>query len=265
MPLVWAAALGAGAAIGLILGLVGAGGSIIAVPLLVYVVGVPDAHAAIGTAAVAVSLSALLGLAGHARAGTVKWNCAAVFAAAGSAGAWVGAQAGKATDPDLLLALFGLLMVAVGISMLRPRKGAPWTFDVAGLARDLARLRADDGPVLVPVFDRGLDLSRAAAREIGPEVRIVIVEGNYLLLDQAPWDGLAPFWDVTLALDVPEAELHRRLVARWLEHGHDPDAAEARAQANDLPNARTVVRQSRPADRVLSGAQPAVRPEPSIR
>ena len=147
----------------------------------------------------------------------------------------------------------------------RPRKGAPWTFDVAGLARDLARLRADDGPVLVPVFDRALDLSRAAAREIGPKVRIVIVEGNYLLLDQAPWDGLAPFWDVTLALDVPEDVLRSRLIARWLEHGHDPAAAEARALANDLPNAQTVARHSRPAERVLSGVQPAVRPEPSIR
>jgi uncharacterized membrane protein YfcA len=125
MPPVWLAGLGAGAVIGLILGLVGAGGSIIAVPLLVYVVGVPDAHAAIGTAAVAVSLSALLGLAGHARAGTVKWNCALVFAVSGSLGAWAGAQAGKATDPDLLLALFGFLMLGVGVSMLRPRKGEP--------------------------------------------------------------------------------------------------------------------------------------------
>ena len=114
-----------GAAIGLVLGLIGAGGSIIAVPLLVYVGGVPDAHAAIGTAAVAVSLSALLGLAGHARSGTVKWNCALVFAAAGSAGAWFGAQLGKSTDPDLLLALFGLLMLVVGASMLRPRRSAP--------------------------------------------------------------------------------------------------------------------------------------------
>lgn len=117
-------AIAAGAAIGLILGLVGAGGSILAVPLLVWLVGVPDAHAAIGTAAVAVSLSALLGLAGHARAGTVKWRCAAVFAAGGVVGAWLGAQAGKATDPDLLLALFGLLMLAVGASMLRRRGGA---------------------------------------------------------------------------------------------------------------------------------------------
>lgn len=147
----------------------------------------------------------------------------------------------------------------------RPRKGAPWTFDVAGLARDLARLRADDGPVLVPVFDRRLDLARAAAREIGPEVRLVIVEGNYLLLDQAPWDGLAPFWDVTLALDVPEDVLRTRLIARWLDHGHDPAAAEARALANDLPNALTVARQSRAADLTLGSGQPAGLPDPSIR
>jgi uncharacterized membrane protein YfcA len=125
MPAAVLPALIAGAAIGLILGLIGAGGSILAVPLLVYVVGVPDVHAAIGTAAVAVSLSALLSLAGHARAGTVKWRCALVFAGAGSLGAWLGARAGKATDPDLLLALFGLLMLAVGISMLRPRKSEP--------------------------------------------------------------------------------------------------------------------------------------------
>jgi uncharacterized membrane protein YfcA len=125
MPALLAPALLAGAAIGLILGLIGAGGSILAVPLLVYLVGVPDVHAAIGTAAVAVSLSALMGLAGHARAGTVKWNCALVFAATGSLGAWVGARAGKATDPDLLLALFGLLMLGVGLSMLRPRRADP--------------------------------------------------------------------------------------------------------------------------------------------
>ncbi|MGL6043205.1 MAG: sulfite exporter TauE/SafE family protein [Sandaracinobacteroides sp.] len=124
MPILLPALL-AGAAIGLILGLIGAGGSILAVPLLVYVVGVPDVHAAIGTAAVAVSINALLSLAGHARAGTVKWGCALVFAAAGSLGALAGARAGKATDPDILLALFGLLMLGVGLSMLRKRRTVP--------------------------------------------------------------------------------------------------------------------------------------------
>jgi hypothetical protein len=141
MPALLLPALAAGVAIGLVLGLLGAGGSIIAVPLLVYVVGVPDAHAAIGTAAVAVSLSALLGLWGHARAGTVKWNCALVFAAAGSLGAFLGARAGKATDPDLLLALFGLLMLAVGASMLRPKRSAP---DPA------VKLTRESAPTLLP-------------------------------------------------------------------------------------------------------------------
>jgi uncharacterized protein len=117
-------ALGSGAAIGLILGLVGGGGSIVAVPLLVYGVGVRSPHMAIGTAAVAVALNALTGLAGHARAGTVKWPCALVFAASGALGAALGAEAGKAMDGARLLALFGAMMVVVGLAMLRPRRSA---------------------------------------------------------------------------------------------------------------------------------------------
>jgi hypothetical protein len=115
-------ALSAGAAIGLILGLVGGGGSIIAVPLLVYVVGVSSPHAAIGTAAVAVALNALAGLAGHARAGTVKWPCALTFSLAGVIGASIGAHLGKAMDGQRLLALFGAMMIVIGLSMLRPRR-----------------------------------------------------------------------------------------------------------------------------------------------
>ncbi len=116
------AALATGAVIGLVLGLVGGGGSILAVPLLVYVVGVPSAHAAIGTAAVAVALNAATGLVGHARAGNVKWPCALVFAAAGVLGAAFGAEAGKAFDGARLLSLFGALMILVGAVMLRQRR-----------------------------------------------------------------------------------------------------------------------------------------------
>ena len=133
----------------------------------------------------------------------------------------------------------------------RPRKGAPWTFDVGGLARDLQRLAADDGAVLVPVFDRSLDLSRAAAREIGPRTRLVLVEGNYLLLDEAPWHALGRFWDASVALEVPEPVLKARLMQRWLDHDHTPEQAEARVEANDLPNARQVLAGSRPADLVI--------------
>ena len=114
-----------GAAIGLILGLVGGGGSILAVPLLVHVVGLRSPHVAIGTAAIAVGLNAAMGLVGHARAGHVKWRCGLVFASAGVAGALTGAALGKAYDGQKLLFLFGALMVVVGLSMLRKRTAEP--------------------------------------------------------------------------------------------------------------------------------------------
>ncbi|KWV95205.1 sulfite exporter TauE/SafE family protein [Erythrobacter sp. AP23] len=116
-------ALLSGALIGFVLVLVGGGGSILAVPLLVYFVGVGQPHMAIGTAAVAVALNAATGLVGHARAGNVRWACAASFAVSGMIGAALGAEAGKAFDGDKLLALFGILMVVVGALMLRERKG----------------------------------------------------------------------------------------------------------------------------------------------
>ncbi|HVZ14430.1 MAG TPA: sulfite exporter TauE/SafE family protein [Bauldia sp.] len=112
-----------GAAVGFSLGLVGGGGSILAVPLLYYVVGIGSPHLAIGTSSVAVAASAAMGLANHARAGTVKWPCAIAFAVAGVVGAAIGAEFGKAIDGHLLLGLFGLLMIAIGASMLLPRRG----------------------------------------------------------------------------------------------------------------------------------------------
>lgn len=115
-------ALVSGGLIGIVLGLVGGGGSILAVPLLIYLVGVGSTHAAIGTASVAVAANAMASLAGHARAGMVKWRCAMVFAAAGILGAAIGAEIGKAFDGTRLLMLFGLLMVGVGLSMLRKRR-----------------------------------------------------------------------------------------------------------------------------------------------
>jgi hypothetical protein len=107
-----------GAIVGLVLGLIGGGGSILAVPLLLYLVGVTDPHVAIGTSAVAVSANALLGLVGHARAKTVKWPCAATFAAAGIVGAWLGSSLGKTIDGQALLSFFALAMIAVGLNTL---------------------------------------------------------------------------------------------------------------------------------------------------
>jgi uncharacterized membrane protein YfcA len=110
-----------GTAVGFTLGLVGGGGSILAVPLMVYLVGVDDPHVAIGTSALAVAANALLGLGGHARGNNVKWRCALAFAAAGIVGAWSGSMLGKRIDGQQLLALFAVLMLVVATLMLRSR------------------------------------------------------------------------------------------------------------------------------------------------
>ena len=110
--------------VGFSLGLIGGGGSILAVPLLLYVVGIKDPHVAIGTSALAVAANAFTNLIGHWRAGTVKWPCAAVFAASGIAGAAIGSSLGKLVEGQKLLILFAAVMVAVGAAMLRPRVSA---------------------------------------------------------------------------------------------------------------------------------------------
>ena len=113
-----------GSLVGLSLGLVGGGGSILAVPLMIYVVGVPAAHVAIGTSALAVAVNAAASLVAHARKGTVKWRCAAVFAASGVIGAFVGSSISKLVDGRKLLILFALLMLAISAVMLVRRAAA---------------------------------------------------------------------------------------------------------------------------------------------
>lgn len=110
-----------GGVAGFALGLVGGGGSILATPLLLYVVGIGSPHLAIGTGATAISVAALFNFGTHARAGHVRWGSAALFATVGITGALVGSQFGKAVDGHRLLVLFGILMVVVGALMLRPR------------------------------------------------------------------------------------------------------------------------------------------------
>ena len=113
-----------GGLVGFVLGLVGGGGSILAVPLMVYLVGVRNPHIAIGTSALAVAANAATGLVHHARAGHVRWRCAGLFAIAGIVGAAAGSTLGKAFDGHKLLFLFALLMILVGILMLRRRSMA---------------------------------------------------------------------------------------------------------------------------------------------
>lgn len=135
----------------------------------------------------------------------------------------------------------------------RPWKGAPDTFDVGGLRGALSRLRdPEEGAVAVPVFDRDLEISRGSARIIGPETRLILAEGNYLLLDAEPWCQLRPFFDVTVSIEVPEEELRRRLRARWVSHGLSESEIVAKLEDNDLPNGRLVIGSSSSADYIVT-------------
>lgn len=146
---------------------------------------------------------------------------------------------------DAVLAARGLLA----------RKGSPASFDAPGFVHLVRRLRTED-EVAIPIFDRRMELSRAAADVVTADDRIAIIEGNYLLLDADPWRALDPLFDLTIFLDVPEAELIRRLTARWKQHGREDQAARDWIASNDLPNAMTVIRQSRPADVMLANSDP---------
>ena len=130
----------------------------------------------------------------------------------------------------------------------RSRKGAPWTFDVAGFEVMLRRIRSREADVAIPVFDRHMELSRNAADIVNDTDRFIVVEGNYLLLDEAPWDRLKPLFDLTVFLDVPLNVIEQRLYDRIREHGHDEVHAKGWIQNNDLPNIRTVLERSAKAD-----------------
>lgn len=135
---------------------------------------------------------------------------------------------------------------------LRPRKGAPETFDYAGFAALLRRIRAAEPEIAIPVFDRSIELSRAAAAIVGSDVKFILVEGNYLLLDEEPWSALSGLFDFSIFVDVPRAELERRLMERWRGHGKSDDDARAWIASNDLPNVERVLARRRDADLVVT-------------
>jgi pantothenate kinase len=104
------------------------------------------------------------------------------------------------------------------------RKGAPDTFDVSGLRHMLARLRGNfEDAVVVPVFDRDLEIARAGARLIPASVDIIVVEGNYLLLRAPPWNTLRPHFDLTVMVDVLEQVLRQRLTSCWQSYALPPE------------------------------------------
>lgn len=133
----------------------------------------------------------------------------------------------------------------------RPRKGAPYTYDVPGFEHLLQRIKAREPDIAIPVFDRTLELSRAAADIISGDTSFILVEGNYLLLDEAPWSRLKPLFDYSVFIEVPFEELERRLIQRWLDLGFDMDYAKNWIASNDALNIRHVLAHRLPADQVM--------------
>lgn len=124
---------------------------------------------------------------------------------------------------------------------LMPVKGAPETFDFDGFRCLLERLRVARTLAYYPIFDRERDLAIAGAGAVLPDTEIIIVEGNYLMLDNAPWNDLAQFFDIEFFLETAEARIKERLVDRWLAYGYDQAGAQARALSNDIPNMKLVL------------------------
>ncbi len=136
---------------------------------------------------------------------------------------------------------------------LRQRKGSPETFDFSGFDNLLQRIRSLEPEIAIPVFDRTMELSRGSAEIIGPEVKFVLVEGNYLLLDEPPWADLGNRFDFTIFVDMPRLELERRLLQRWRDHGRTDEEARAWLAGNDMPNVDRLQARRRPADLVVQG------------
>ena len=131
---------------------------------------------------------------------------------------------------------------------LLDRKGAPATFDTAGFIHLINRLTNFEDNVVIPEFDRNRDLSIAGSSIISTKDKVLIVEGNYLLIEEEPWAELRKSWDQTIFINPGIDTLEQRLLNRWLRHGLDAQDAKKRTISNDLPNARYVLKKSSVSD-----------------
>lgn len=130
---------------------------------------------------------------------------------------------------------------------LLARKGAPETFDADGFVHLVGRLKGER-EVVYPLFDRPRDIAIAGAGHVDATCDVVVVEGNYLLFDADPWRDLAPLWDTSIRITPPMDVLRARLIERWIKHGLSMQDAVARAQGNDLENAKLIAEKALPAD-----------------
>jgi pantothenate kinase len=137
---------------------------------------------------------------------------------------------------------------------LLARKGSPPTFDVGGLMSILSRLKKNnESEVVVPVYDRKMQLAKAGARIIPKSLRYIIVEGNYLLLNQDPWKKLSLFFETTVSINVDIETLRQRLTFRWQDHGLNKKEIDDKVTGNDLINAELVIKKSKKAEFFIDG------------
>jgi pantothenate kinase len=136
---------------------------------------------------------------------------------------------------------------------LADRKGAPETFDAAGFVHLLARLREapEDEVVYAPEFNRSLNESVGSAIPVPARVRVVVVEGNYLLLPDPPWDRVRPLLDLVLYIDAPTPTRIDALLRRQRSRGLSRDAAHDWVHRSDEANAALIAATRERADRVL--------------
>ena len=127
------------------------------------------------------------------------------------------------------------------------KKGAPETFDVMGFLNFLFRLQ-NENEVAIPIFDRSLELSRSSAVIISKETRVVIVEGNYILLKTQPWRELHKFFNSTIMINTKHEILEKRLIERWRSFNIPEEEIKQKVFENDLPNGVNVIKNSILAD-----------------
>ena len=127
------------------------------------------------------------------------------------------------------------------------KKGAPETFDVMGFLNFLFRLQ-NENEVAIPIFDRSLELSRSSAVIISKETRVVIVEGNYILLKTHPWRELHKFFNSTIMINTKHEILEKRLIERWRSFNIPEEEIKQKVFENDLPNGENVYKNSILAD-----------------
>ena len=134
---------------------------------------------------------------------------------------------------------------------LRHRKGAINTFDSEGFAKLIQALHDANNAVNIPLFDRSIDAVIPNAKTVSPQKKILIIEGNYLLVNAEPWVKLHQLYDYKILLNPDLETIKKRLIDRWLENGYELEGATKRALSNDIPNAEFVIKNSVGADLVI--------------